>query len=148
MEEDIQEQSIIKEQIEIPQIENMDNATLAQSINNRLEYEFAKTILVKQLPAKKVLKKLTKPEATGEKDENGDDIMEMVTKEVEVDALYREGIVISLPLSINVNTNGIIPGMDLKIGDRIFYNSRNAIEFDMFKDSVMIEPYNVAGRMK
>ena len=140
------EENKVQEQLPIvPAVENVDNKVLANAVNEKLEYSFAKHFLVKQLDAKKVLKTLTKPEPTGEKDDDGDDIMEMVSREVEVDSYYREGVILDIPESYKQMPEKTF---NLEIGDVIVYSERSAVPFDLFKDSVAIELYNIIGKRK
>jgi len=132
-------------QEQLQEVENMDNKVLATAVSEKLEYDFARHFIVKPLDAKKVLKTLTKPEPTGEKDDDGEDIMEMVSRDIEVDSYYREGVVISIPESY---INSEIKQLSIELGDVVVYADRSAMPFDLFKDSVAIELYNILGKSK
>lgn len=128
----------VQEQVSEMQLENMSNETLANVVAKSIKYRFPKAILVKPLEAEKVTKTLTVPEDSGEKDENGDPIMQMTIKQVEVDSVYRKGIVIAMPTS-----TGDANLYDVKIGDTIVYPDRYAVDFDLYKDSALVEPFYI-----
>ena len=128
-------------------IENMSDSALANAIASRVNIKFAKHMLIKELPAEKVQKELTKPEPTGEQDEDGNDIMEMKTTLVEVDSVYRTGVVISMPASNDMNEMGCVPGLKISAGDKVCYRAMASTPFDLFKDSVIVEPYQVIGKV-
>jgi len=136
--EGIQEQS---------QIENVDNSVLAEVVAGKLEYEFAQMILVKPMPVEKVFKTLTVPEPSGEKDEEGEDIMQMTIKQVETESLLRKGVVLSIPTSLSA-VEGKVAGMVINVGDIIVYPNKRSVDFDLFMDSQLIPAYEVMAKAK
>jgi co-chaperonin GroES (HSP10) len=137
------EEQIIDTQEQV--IENVSNEVIANSISDKLGFEFSKYILVKPMPLDKVYKTLTVPEKSGEKDEEGEDIMQMTIKEVEVESKLRRGVVIIMPTNMLVNDN-TIAGMKINVGDTIIYHNTRSIDFDLFKDSALVEPYDVVAK--
>ena len=130
-------------------IENMDNRTLANVVADKLEYDFATLILVKPLPVEMTYKTLTVPEDSGEKSEDGEAIMQMTIKEVETESLFRKGVVLSIPLSLQkLKENGTSTGIDYTIGDTIVYPSKRSMDFDLFKDSALVAPFEVIAKTK
>jgi len=140
---DIQEQTVA----DVASIENMDNVTLAQAISDKLGYEFSNMILVKPLDIEKVTKTLTVPEDSGEKDEEGNAIMQMTIKQVETDSMLRKGIVIAVPVSLSAVKDTDIT-LKINIGDTIVYPNKRSIDFDLYKDSALISHYEVLAKVK
>lgn len=127
-------------------IENMSNETIAKAVANKVGYEFANTILVKPLEAEKVIKTLTVPEDSGEKDEEGQPIMQMTIKDIETESLLRKGIVLALPASFR-QTEGKEGMLSLQVGDTIVYPNKRSIDFDLFKDSALVPYYEVLAKV-
>lgn len=125
-------------------IENMGNDVLAVNIADKLGYEFSKYVLVKPMPIEKVFKTLTVPEDSGEKDAEGEPIMQMTIKEVETDSKLRRGVVISIPVSIQSITD---KQLIVKPGDIIVYPNTRSIDFDLYKDSALVEPYDIVAKV-
>jgi co-chaperonin GroES (HSP10) len=139
---EVQEQSV-----NATAIENMDNSVLANYIDEKLGYDFTKLILIKPLQIDKVYKTLTVPEDSGEKDENGDAIMQMTIKQVETESVLRKGIVISLPTSMSANDNKTA-GKEIKPGDTVVYPNKRSIDFDLLKDSALVDPFDIIAVVK
>lgn len=135
-------QNVVKEQ---DNIENVDDKLLAESVSNGIKLEFSSYILVKQLPVLKVKRIVKEPVSTGEKDVDGNDISEMVEKEIDVDSLWREGIVIKLPSNITSlsEEDRVKAGLLYEIGDKVMYRNMRATDFDYIPSAALIEPFNV-----
>ena len=123
-------------------IENMSDEVLASAIDTKVGMKFLKSILVKPLDPITVTKTLTVPEDSGEKDENGDPIMQMTIKNVDSESQFRKGVVISVPISI-IDRNADSISTELVAGKTIVYNHRRSIDFDLYKDSVLVDPFDV-----
>ena len=121
----------------IESLGNVSNEKLLEVILERLEYAPVKDVLVKPL-APIMLKKIKNvPVQTDELDEEGKPLMKMEEQEVEVESIFREGIVLAVPS--NVLLDGVI-----KVGSTVVFNHKfNTIEFDLFKDSVLVKPYDI-----
>jgi hypothetical protein len=127
-------------------IENVSDETLANIVSEGIKYDFTRYILVKPLEIQMVLKPLTAPQPTGEKDENGDDILEMVKTEVETESTFRRGIVLSVPATVKVA--GLNGAVELNVGDTIVFPNKRSMDFDLFKDSALVEPFDVVAITK
>jgi len=131
-------------------IENMGNEELATVIEAKLGYSFAKQILVKPLPVEKVFKTLTVPTATEEmeEDEEGNKIpvMEMKETQVETESMLRKGVVISIPESLKANDNKFA-GMTINLGDTIVFPNKRSMDFDLFKDSALVDAFDVIAKV-
>jgi len=129
-------------------IENVDNSTLINIVTEKLNYEFANMILVKPLDVEKVFKTLTVPEDSGEKDEDGEPIMQMTIKQIETESLLRKGIVLSIPYSISLNLDKEgNTNMPINVGDTVVYPNKRSIDFDLFKDSALVPAYEVLAKV-
>lgn len=123
----------------------MENNTeiLAEDLSNKIEYEMLKELLVKPLEPIKILREFDVPVV---KDKTKDDGLEVneyedVTKEQrEVESVFAKGIVLKVPASLTDDS--------IKVGDTVVYNNRFAIDFDIFKDSKLIKPYDVIAKIK
>jgi hypothetical protein len=123
------------------EIENMSDEALLNIVLDKLDYEMVKDILVKPLDVIKVKRMTNVPVGTGEKDEEGVEIMEMKQEEIEVDSSFRSGIILSLPTGATYDST-------LKVGMKIVYPHKYSIDFDIFKDSVLVKPYDVVAKIK
>lgn len=118
-----------------------DQTKVAEDVSNHIKYDTLTKFLVKPMPLKKIQKEFIVPvpvSKEAKKDENGVKAVEFdeVRKETrEVDADYREGIVLKVPHSY---TQG-----DIKVGDTIAYPNRAAQYFDLVKDTQIINIYDV-----
>ena len=139
--ENTQEQSV-----NIAAIENVGNDVLANAISSKVKYDFAKHILIKPLEVEKVYKTLTVPEDSGEKDEEGEPIMQMTIKQVETESILRTGVIVSIPANLKSNDNKWA-GMEFVIGDVIVFPKNRMIDFDLFKDTALVEPFDVIGKL-
>lgn len=138
---DVQEQSVND-----TVIENVDNSTLATFVASKLDYEFANMILVKPLDVEKVFKTLTVPEDSGEKDEDGEPIMQMTIKQIETESLLRKGVVLAIPYSLSLNADKL-NGMPINVGDIVVFPNKRSIDFDLFKDSALVPHYEVLAKV-
>lgn len=143
-----------EEQMVLDQIENMSNEVLANVVSDKLNYEFAKTYLVKQMDPimiKKVIKVPTPIDAgsintqEGEflaEDKEVDELPEMVMeeKEIELESAFRAGYIIKVPASLKD------ADFKYKIGDKIIYRTMRATDFDLIPGSALVEPFDVICR--
>jgi hypothetical protein len=101
-----------------------------ETVVNGLEYSFEKDILVKPLTPIMVTKEYTEQIPTGEKDEEGFNKYEVKTHTKEVESDFPIG------------TDSTI-----KVGDTIVYPKKFAKDFDLFKDSQLVKPYDVVAKV-
>ena len=116
----------------------LNTDSILETVTSGLGYRMIKDVLVKPLAVIKVKRLVNSPTNTGEIDEEGQPIMEMIEKEVEVDSTFRTGIVIALPTGVDVNSA-------IELGSKIVYPHKYSIDFDLFKDSVLVKPYDIIG---
>ena len=110
-----------------------------ETVVNGIKYTFFKDVMVKPLAIKMISKEVVTQVPTKEVDEEGFNKYETVTEVKEVESIYGTGIVLSIPGGID---------MSFKVGDTVVYNRRNAIDFDLFKDSQLIRPYDIIAIVK
>ena len=127
---------------QVNEITEATDASIAQSINDGLKYSFLKDMLVKPLPPQMIEKVVTTQIPTGETDEAGFNLYETKEEIKSEEADYREGIVISLPSTLDPSTLGF------GIGDTVVFHKRYPAYFDLFKDSMIIKPYDVIAVIK
>ena len=117
---------------------DMGNSPLDTVINS-LEYIPVKDILVKPLDPIKVTKEIVEQVPTGKKDENGFEEYETKTEVKEVTSDFSKGIIIAIPVDITT---------DLTVGNVIVYPTKFAKDFDLFKDSQLVKPYDIVAVVK
>ena len=127
---------------QVNEITEATDASIAQSINDGLKYSFLKDLLVKPLPVQMIEKVVTTQIPTGETDEAGFNLYETQEEIKSEEADYREGIVISLPSTLDPSTLGF------GIGDTVVFHKRYPAYFDLFRDSMIIKPYDVIAVIK
>lgn len=109
-----------------------------ETVVNGLEYSFEKDILVKPLTPIMVTKEYTEQIPTGEKDGEGFNKYEVKTHTKEVESDFAKGIVLSIPIGTDST---------IKVGDTIVYPKKFAKDFDLFKDSQLVKPYDVVAKV-
>jgi hypothetical protein len=109
---------------------------LAESVMAGTGYVMTKDVLVKPLEVIKVMKQFQEPIVDKKSKDDGMEVKDFTktrTVNREVDSNFRTGIVLAMP--INNET--------CQVGDTIVFPKKFAIEFDLFKDSLLIKPYDV-----
>lgn len=109
------------------------------TVVNGIKYTFFKDVMVKPLAIKMISKEVVTQVPTKEVDEDGFNKYDTVTEVKEVESSYGTGIVLSIP-------NGL--EMPFTVGDTVVYNRRHAVDFDLFKDSQLIKPYDIIAIVK
>ena len=120
---------------------NVSNEVLLNVVQQGLPYEMMRDVLVKPLATVKVKRMTNVPKKTDEVDEEGQPIMEMEMKEIEVDSAFRTGIILALPTGVDMH-----PGV--VVGATIAFPHKYSIDFDLFKDSVLVKPYDIIALVK
>ena len=110
-----------------------------ETVVNGIKYTFFKDVMVKPLAIKMISKEVVTQVPTKEVDEDGFNKYDTVTEVKEVESSYGTGIVLSIP-------NGL--ETPFTVGDTVVYNRRHAVDFDLFKDSQLIKPYDIIAIVK
>lgn len=134
--------------------ELMDQATLAEDVSSKINYEFFDNFLVKPLEPIKVKKEFSKPveKTQAQKDANGIEAVdydEVETEVKEVDSDYRRGVVLKVPYSYTSAVNdkehpARLP--EINVGDVILFRDRSATFFDLVKDTKLVTYYNIMAK--
>ena len=124
----------------------IDQAELAQSVADKIKYNFFFFFLVKPLDPVKVKKEFSKPVSTGTpvEDANGvkaQDFDNVETEIKEVDSDYRKGVVIKRPTYCDE------PGakISVQVGDIVIFRDTAGMWFDLVKDSKLLRLYDILG---
>jgi hypothetical protein len=125
----------------------IDQSQLAESVAEKIQYDFRDKFLVKPLDPIMVKKEFSKPVPTGEstKDENGIeavdyDKVETEVKEVESD--FKKGVVLKVPFTYSERMKDEkFREMPIKVGDIIVYSYGKW--FDIMKDTELVGMYDV-----
>ena len=110
-----------------------------ETVVNGIKYTFFKDVMVKPLAIKMISKEVVTQVPTKEVDEDGFNKYDTVTEVKEVESSYGTGIVLSIPGGLE---------MPFTVGDTVVYNRRHAVDFDLFKDSQLIKPYDIIAIVK
>lgn len=110
-----------------------------ETVIEGLEYTFEKDILVKPLEPVMITKEYEEQIPTGEKDEEGFNKYEVKKHSKEVESDFALGIVLAVPTSVESTVN---------IGDKLVYPKKFAKDFDLFKDSQLVKPYDIVAKVK
>ncbi len=106
-----------------------------ETVVNNIDYVMLKDVLVKPLDPIMVSKEFTEQIPTGEKDEDGFNKYDTHTEVKEVESDYAKGVVLVIPTCLTE--------CEYKEGDIIIYNKKFAKDFDLFKNSQLVKPYDI-----
>lgn len=117
----------------------MEQNKILETVISKLDYIPTKDIIIKPLEDEYVEKEITKPVQTGKKDENGYEITDSETTKEKVLTTFKKGIVLALPKGYQWQDENNHP----EVGDIVAFPRKSAIDFDLFKNSQLVNPYNV-----
>jgi len=112
---------------------------ILETVIDKLEYTFTKDILVKPLDPIMVTKEYVEQIPTGETDEEGFNKYETKTHTKEVESDFAKGIVLAIPTDTECS---------FTIGQVIVYAKKFAKDFDLFKNSQLVKPYDAIAIVK
>ena len=112
---------------------------LLKEVLEQIGYDTFKDVLVKPLAPVMVKKEVTTMVPLGTKDENGIEEFDTKKEEKEMEASYKVGVILALPANCVGN---------LKLGDKVVYVKKFAIDFDLFRDSQLVKPYDIICKAK
>ena len=120
----------------------IDQDKVLDDVINKIEYTMIKDILVKPLDTPKVMKHIVEQIPTDKIDEETKaTIYETKESDKEVDSAFRKGIVLRLPSNMPDNS-------PIEVGDIVVFPYKFSIDFDLFKDSMLVKPYDVIALTK
>ena len=138
----MEEQIYTTQEQAIETLDNVSNEKLLEMVVEKLVYEPIKDILVKPLELIMIDREVNVPFKSEELDEDGEPIMEMRKEIQQVPSVFRKGIVLALPIDSNYCK-------EINVGDTIVFNGKfNSVEFDLFKDSMLVKPFDVLFKVK
>ena len=128
--------------------EIIDQSVLAESVSEKIEYDFIDYFLVKPLDVVKVTKQFTKPVSKNpaEKDANGIQAIDYDT----VESDFRKGIVLKVPYTytsqLSDNKERHLP--EIHVGNVVVFKDTAGTNFDLLKDSKLIRYYDIVAIVK
>lgn len=121
-----------------------EDKILLDQVLEKLDYEVCKDMLVKPLPDEYIEKEIVKPVDTGMKDTDGYTMSDTETVKETVLTTFKKGIVLRIPSNYTWMDENNHP----EVGDIVAYPRKSAIDFDLFKDSQLVNPYNIVAFIK
>lgn len=129
----------------------IDQSQLAESVAEKIPYKTTNKFLVKPLEMIKVKKEFDKPVPTDNKpvaDENGIeavDYAEVETEVKEVESDYQKGIVLKVPYEHkqSAESDSQWKAMPINVGDIVVYRKNSAMWFDILKDTILLNGYDI-----
>lgn len=121
-----------------------EDKILLDQVLEKLDYEVCKDMLVKPLPDEYIEKEIVKPVDTGMKDTDGYTMSDTETVKETVLTTFKKGIVLRIPSKYTWMDENNHP----EVGDIVAYPRKSAIDFDLFKDSQLVNPYNIVAFIK
>ena len=113
---------------------------IAESLQDGIGFTMIKDVLVKPLAPVMIKREFEVPVVKEQTTEDGESINEFeeTKKEIrEVESNFATGIEIKMPTGYSDSNWGF------KVGDKVAFNKRMSVEFDLFKDSVLVKTYDV-----
>lgn len=110
-----------------------------ETVVNSIGFTFEKDILVKPLEPIKIKKKVTEMVPSNKKDNDGTEKYETKETIKDIESDFEKGIIIAIPT---------LPDVNFTIGDVVVYPKKFAKDFDLFKDSKLIKPYDIVAKSK
>lgn len=135
----------------------IDQTNLAESISDKIPYNFREDFLVKLLEPIKIEKEFQTPVGKTDKprkDKNGVaavDYDEVKTEKKEVDADHRLAVLLKIPynfLPVLEDEEPKYKPFPLKVGDVIVAKNNAYRPFDLLKDSALIRIYDILGTVE
>lgn len=128
----------------------IDQTQLANSVSDKIHYDFLKFLLVKPLEPIMVEKEFDQPvpsEKQPTKDDNGIEAVDYdkVEKEIKtVESNYGKGVVLKIPYEYaNYMNDEKYPAFPIKVGDVIVYRKVASQWFDILKDTQLVSAYDI-----
>lgn len=125
---------------QIKQNENEQESVLLNDVIKNIKFSTLKDIMVKPLATDKIKKEVISQVPTGKKDDNGYELYDTKTEIKEVDSDFGRGIVLVLPLDCEIP--------NIKVGNIVIYNKKFAMNFDLYKNSQLVKPYDIVALEK
>lgn len=126
----------------------VDQTILAQDVSEKIPFNMNKSFLIKPLDPIMVEKEFSKPiPVKTTKDENGIEATDYEKVETEiktVESKFQKGIVLKTPYKYKeFQERSEVPSIPVNIGDIVYYKQMYAEPFEIFKDSVLLNIYDI-----
>lgn len=130
----------------------MEQGPVAETVAGKIPYTFIDAFLVKPLDPIKVKKEFSKPVEKSEEattDKNGvtaKDFDEVETEVKEVNSDYRKGVVLKVPFAyrrVHHENDKDAGDFEIQVGDVILFREAGAKYFDLLKDSMLVNYFNI-----
>lgn len=128
----------------------INQSQLAESVAEKIPYEFFDFFLVKPLDKIMVKKEVTElPNSKPVEDKDGVKAIEgtPTTEVKEVESDYQQGVVIKIPKSHEISMKNENSVCDVKIGDVIIYKTSRTTPFDLVKNSRLIRSFDITAKV-
>lgn len=122
----------------------MEQDKVLETVINKLDFIPTKDMIIKPLEDEYVEKEITKLVQTGNKDENGYEITDNETTIEKVLTTFKKGIVLALPKGYQWQDENNHP----EVGDIVAFPRKAATDFDLFKNSQLVNPYNIVAYIR
>lgn len=109
-----------------------------QTVVDGIKFSFEKDFLVKPLEPIMIERMYTEQIPNGKKDEEGNNLYDVKESKRTEESDFKKGIVLSIP--------PVYSGC-IAVGDTIVYPKKFAKEFDLFKDSELVKPYDIIAKV-
>lgn len=117
------------------ELETVDQGKVLESVLAEIPYSFTKDVLIKPLAPIKVQKEVIKHKPNGKRDENGFEEYDVEKTMEEVEATFREGIVLRMPVDLQ--------NRPYNVGDTVVFPIKAAGYFDLYRDSMLVRDYDI-----
>ncbi len=126
----------------------VNDKILAEDVSSKIKYEMRGSFLVKPLDPVMVEKEISTPIPTETKIEDGmevTDYEEVKTEIKKVESEWGRGVVLKVPYTYShPHKDHLFNDMPIEVGDTIIYHTQIARQFDIFKNSVLVDYYAIA----
>ena len=128
----------------------MDQTLMAESVGNKIKYNFSDFFLVKPLDPIKVKKEFTKlpNDKKPVKDKNGIEAVDVKDSDIEtevkeVNSDFRKAVVLTIPGSYERACKEGSSLQRVNVGDIVIYKEGHSAWFDLIKDTQLLRIYDV-----
>ena len=112
-----------------------------ETVIDEISFEFVKDILVKPLEPVMIEKTIIEQVPLHKKDKDGNNLYDTKATKKEVESDFEKGIVLCLPTSSDVSN------LNIAVGDTVVYPKKFAKEFDLYRTSKLVKPYDVVAKV-
>lgn len=127
--------------------EIVDQKILAEDVSSKINYEMRQFFLVKPLDPIMVEKEFSTPVPKDTEVKDGIEATnydEVVTEIKTVESDFAQGIVLKIPYEyLEMQKDNRYFMMPINIGDTIIFRNKTKMNFDLLKDSILVDSYAI-----